>query len=319
MTEWTDFIHYASIASVISINSVGVGIGQGLTYAAAVAAINIQPKARDEIAKLAILGTALIETSAILGVTMAIMLLIERQQPDHLLYARIAEIGIVFAMCFSGFIIGLFSSLPAQAACFSTARQPFFSQKIMRFMLVIQSIIQTPIIFGFIIALIIKTQSLSVTTSVESIRLLASGLCIGLGSLGPAIGLSLFAETACYSLSINRNAYNKLLSFSLISQAIIETPIIFSLVVSVLLIVWNVNASNPVTGIAFLSAAMCMGIGTFGSGISSGKTAAAACKQIALKPSIHSMLSKVSMFSQGLIDTCAIYALLISLIILLIH
>ncbi len=212
MTALADFLHYLSIAFVIGANSLGVGIGQGLTYAAAITAINRQPKARNEIAKLAILGTALIETSAILGITMAIMLLIERQPPDHPLYARIAETGIACAMCFSGFVIGLFSSLPAQAACLATARQPFFSQKIMRFMLVTQSIIQTPIIFGFIIALFIKARSLSITTSAESMRLLASGICIGLGSIGPAIGLSRFAQTACYSLSINRNAYNKLLS-----------------------------------------------------------------------------------------------------------
>ena len=65
-----------------------------------------------------------------------------------------------------------------------------------------------------------------------------------------------------------------------------------------------------------LAAGLCTGIGTFGPGISSGKTASAACHQIAVNPEHHGMLSKVSIFAQGLIDTSAIYALLISLLLI---
>lgn len=315
MTEWSEFFHYLTIASTVGINSVGVGLGEGLTSSAAIEAINIQPEAKNEIAKVSILGTALIETAAILGVTLSIILLFETRQPVNLFYKQFAEVGIAASICLSGFVIGWFSCLPARAACFAIARQPFFAQKILRLMLITQSIIQTPLVFGFIIAMFINNQSLASDTLADALRLISSGLCIGLGSVGPAIGLCRFAQSACLSAGLNRDAYNKIFPFTLISQAIIETPIIFALIIAVLLVI--LPAPATLTGaLAFVAASIAIGFGTIGPGISSGETAAAACRQIALHPEASSTLSRTSMFGQGLIDTCAIYSLLIALLLI---
>lgn len=314
MLEIGEIIHYSTIALTVGISSVSVGIGEGITSSAALDAINQQPAARDDIAQTAILGMALIETAAIMGTAIAIILL--RGEPATF-YGHIAELGVMFAVCFSSFAIGLVSALPTREACYAIARQPFFSHKISRFMLLTQSILQTPIIFGFIIAIMIKNQATSIQTFEESLKLIAAGLCIGLGSIGPAIGLARFAKTACKGIGINREAYNKLFSFMLVSEAIIETPIIFSLVISMLILMTLLPATGALTkSITLLAAAFCTGIGTFGPGISSGKTSAAACEQIALNPEYYLTLSKVSMFAQGLIDTAAIYALVISIMLL---
>lgn len=320
MYKTAEFIHYGTIALVAAINAVGVGIGQGLTSAAAIESINRQPSAHSEISRTAILGMALIETSAVMGTFMAFLLLRGTHDggENGNFYIGIAELGIGFAISISGFVLGLVSALPARAACFAVARQPFFRQQIIRFMLVVLSLLQTPIIFGLIIALMIQGQAADITTMRDSLRLIASGLCIGLGSVGPAIGLALFARTACNGIGINRNAYTQIFSFTLISQAIIETPIIFSLVVSIalLFLVPSIAEENMLNGITLLAAGLCTGIGTIGPGISSGRTAAAACKQIAIKPEIQGSLSRVSMFAQGLIETSAIYAVLISFLLL---
>ncbi len=317
MTEFSEFIHYGAIALTIAINAIGVGIGQGLTSSAALDAINQQPSARPGIFNAAILGIALIETAAVFGTFISFLLLFGAHKA-HSIHVGIAEIGIVLAICLPGFVLGIASAMPARAACFAIARQPFFAQQILRFMLITLSLIQTPIIFGLIVALFIRGQAADVHTMRESLRLLASGLCIGLGSIGPAIGLALFAQQACKSLGMNRKAYNKLLSFTLISEAIIETPIIFALVISssLLFIVPRLEQENLLDGIVMIAAALCTGIGTIGPGISSGKTATAACHQIALDPEIYGILSRVSMFAQGLIETTAIYAILISFLLL---
>jgi F-type H+-transporting ATPase subunit c len=184
-------------------------------------------------------------------------------------------------------------------------------------MLISQAIIQTPIIFGFVIATLIYNQLPTVITMTHGIKFLASGLSIGLGSIGPCLGLAYFARTACASIGINPHAYPKIFSFTFISQAIIETPIIFSLVISVLLAFRIIPADAPPTlGIMLLMAALCMGLGTLGAGISSGRTAASACHQIALNPDNQALLARLSMIAQGLIDTCAIYPLLISLLLI---
>lgn len=311
MIELSDLIHYGTIGLTVGISSVGVGIGEGITSGAALDAMNQQPSARDDIAKAAILGMALIETAAIMGVSMAIILL--RGNPISS-YGYCAELGVLLAVCFSSLTIGLISALPTREACYAIARQPFFAQKIMRFMLMTQSILQTPIIFGFIVAVTIKNQAATIETFEECLKLISAGLCIGLGSIGPAIGLAQFAKTACRGIGTNREAYNKLFSFMLISEAMIETPIIFSLIISMLILLTPLPAAYPLTkAIAFLAAAICTGLGTFGPGLSSGRTSSAACEQIALNPDQYELLSRVSMFSQGLIDTSAIYSLLISL------
>jgi F0F1-type ATP synthase membrane subunit c/vacuolar-type H+-ATPase subunit K len=98
----------------------------------------------------------------------------------------------------------------------------------MRFMRVTQSIIQTSIIFGFLITIFIKVQVPLSASVEESLRLIASGLCIGINSIGPALRLAHFTKIAYASMGINRIAHRKLVSFTCISQAIIETPIIFA-------------------------------------------------------------------------------------------
>lgn len=320
MLALVEFIHYGTITFAVAINAIGVGIGQGLTSGAALQAINRQPSARPEIIRVAVLAMALIETAAILGAFVSGLLLFGTQQTMQATppYQGLAELGIVFAVCLPGFILGLVSALPAQAACIAVSRQPFFAQTILRFMLITLSLIQTPIIFGIITALIIQGQSTAAQTIRDSLRLISSGIAIGLGSVGPAIGLAIFAKAACEGIGINRKAYTKILPFTFISEAIIETPIIFAFVVAIVLLIMIPRGTpeNIIDGIALLSAGLCIGFGTLGPGISSGRTAASACEQIAWQPDLQATLARMSMFAQGIIETCAIYAVLISFLLL---
>lgn len=315
---WAEYIHATIVALTTGINAISVGIGQGRVSKAAIEAMNQQPSARNDINRAMIMGLALIETVALMGIFVSIMLLWRAHESAGNPYATIAEIGIAFAICSSGMVLGFVSSLPAQAACRAIARQPFFSWEIIRFMMVSLSLLQTPIIFGLIVSLLIQNQAASVNTMRDALRLIASGFCIGVGSIGPAIGLALFGQKACQGLGVNRHAYRQIFSFTLLSQAIIETPIIFSLVISfaLLLLVPSVCCENIVDGIALLAAGLCTGIGTLGPGLSSGRTARTACEQITHNPESYGSLSRISMFAQGLIDTSAIYALLISFLLL---
>lgn len=318
MIEIATFIHYLTIGCIISLTAIGVGIGQGITSVAALRAINLQPAAKNDIMKTVILGIALIETAAVMGLFIAFLLVLEKTKAADIGCHYLSHLGIAFSICFPGFILGLVSALPASSACLAVARQPFYSQKIIRFMLITLSLIQTPIIFGFIISLFIQNQSQTIVHLKDALRLIAAGFAVGLGSTGPAYGLATFAQAACYSLGVNPKAYNQVFSFTLISEAIIETPVIFSLVISVLLLftIPITSETNIIQGIGFLAAAICAGIGTIGAGISSGKTAAAACKQIALNPQEYGVLSRTSMFAQGLIETSAIYPILVGILLI---
>jgi len=313
MTDLVSLLHYGSIGLMACVSTIGVGMGQGSISRAAIDAINIQPAAQSNIVRIAVFGMVLLEFAAIAGVTFALFLLFGGPACVTLPVA-VGEVGIALAISITGLLIGIASYYPAKEACLAVARQPFFGQPILRFMLLSQSIIQTPVIFGFIIGMFIRAQLICIPTLYDGIRLLFAGLCIGLGSLGPAIGLALFAQQACRGVGRNPGAYASLMSFTFISQAIIETPLLFSLLISLLCV--STQVCYDLTALyALISACLCVSIGTFGPGISSGRTAAAACKQIVERPEQYSILSKTSMFGQGIIDSSAIYAFLIALMI----
>jgi len=313
-----DFIHYSVIACTIAINSISVGISQGLTSYSALNAINRQPSARNDIFRTILIGMTLIETVAILALLIVILLLVKTPAHDAF-FAALSEVGIACAMSITGLVIGIASSIPAQVACNAIARQPLFSHKIFGFMLMTQVLIQTPIISGLIVSLFIQTQALHAIFLCDSLRLIASGLCVGLGSIGPAIGLSLFSRAAINGMGKNPQAYHKLLSFTFISEAIIETPIIFCLIIAMILlfIIPHPTAENWLDGVIFIAAGLCTGLGTLGTGISSGATGSTACTQIAENPDEYSILSRTSMLAQGVIETVVIYSVLLSFLMIL--
>lgn len=315
----SEFLHFGAIATSITLSSISVGIGQGLISWSALKGIDRQPAAQEGITRVAIIGMALVETVAVLGLLISIMLLFYTSQSSGDIFANYAKIGIIAAMGITSLAIGIASAIPAQAACHAVARQPFFAQRISGFMLMTQVITQTPIISAFLVSLFIQNQAGAIITLTDSLRLIASGLCVGLGSIGPAIGLSVFAKAAVSSVGKNSKAYDKLLSFTFISEALIETPIIFCLLVSITLLfaVPYAMTENIIDGIIFLAAGLCTGLGTLGTGISSGVTAAAACTEIANNTDSYNILSRTSILAQSLIETIILYSVILSLLMIL--
>lgn len=306
--------NYIIASLAITTTAISTGISQGLTNQASFKAIDRQPAAQDAISKLALLCSALIETAAILGVFIAILLFME-EPPADLFYSDLSKIGIAFAIISTGMVVGYVSSWPAQEACYATARQPFHAQWIFNFTLIVLSVLQTPLILAFIVAIFIKGQAGLSQSLSDSLRLIGAGFAIGIGAIGPALGLAHFARTACKGVGTNRNAAARILTFTFISQAIIESPAIFAMVTSLFLL-FSGTPNSEYAGIALLAAGVCMGLGTFGPGLSSGRTAAAACHQISLNPELYSQFARTSVFAQGVIDTAAIYVLLMSLLII---
>jgi F0F1-type ATP synthase membrane subunit c/vacuolar-type H+-ATPase subunit K len=313
-----EYFHYGAITASIAISSISVGFGEGLISWSALKATDRQPTAKDDIMRVAIIGMTLVETVAILGLLISILLLIYTNIESTNQFSYYSELGIIIAMGITGLTIGLASTFPAQAACDAVARQPFFSHRISSFMLLAQVLIQTPMISAFLVSLFIQSQASSAVNMSDSLRLIASGLCIGLGSIGPAIGLSSFAKSAVLGLGKNIKAYDKLLSFTFISQALIETPIIFCLIIAttLLFVVPQPAVDTGLDGIIFLCAAFCTGLGTLGAGISSGRTAAAACSQIVENPPLYSILSRTSILAQTLIETMVLYTVILSLLMI---
>ncbi|MGE0009197.1 MAG: ATP synthase F0 subunit C [Candidatus Babeliales bacterium] len=313
MEQYAYFLHFISIGLVVALTSIGVGIGAGFTGQATVRNLYRQPGAATDLYKASFISLALVETSGIFSIVMAFILLFNKEVPNF--FGSIGTLGIAFGLGIAGFVTGIYSSLPAQAAFKAIARQPFFAPRIINLMVIAQSLIQTPVIFGLIVSLLISASISSAQMLAEGTQLLAAGLCIGLGSIGPTIGLGRFTYEACYTAGINRSAYGKIVPFTLISGAIIETPLIFTLIVALLVTQTTFENSFVEIVIPFM-AALCMGLGALGAGLASSRTATAACIGIGKDPHATSLISKASLVAQALIDAIAIYALLIALLMI---
>ncbi len=304
-------IHSLAIAFSTVAAAIGVARGQGITAKAAFTAIDRQPATQPEIFRATVLALALIETAAILGLLISFFLFFSAPPT---LAGALGEIGIALAIGIPGLFIGWLTAGPTTESISAIARQPFLARRLTNFMLLVLSILETPLIFGFIIALMIYLQIPNVETLAQGFTLIGAGIAAGIGSIGPILGGCYFTKIACKSSGRNRAAFPKLFTFTFISQAIIETPIIFATIIALLLTRQALTPyENPIVGIAYLIFGATIGIGTFGAGISSGKAAAAAANQIAYNPPAYTILSRASMMAQGLIDTAAVYAFIIAL------
>jgi F-type H+-transporting ATPase subunit c len=318
--DYAFLLHFGAIALLIVLTSFGAGIGGGLASLAAIKAMNIQPSAQGDITRALLIGIALLETAGILGFVMAVLMIIDPFAAAEVpLYAAIAHCGMALGIGIPGLCVGIVSALPAQESYFAMARQPLFVRKIFTMMLMTLTLIQTPVLFAFLIAFFIKPQAVTISTLPDAIRLLCSGLCIGLGSIGPIVGMGNFVRESCRALGINRAIYQSILSTTFISLALIETPALFAMIISFMLVVMGnpLHTHDTVRICAIIGATIAIGLGTIAPALSSSRVAAAACRQMPFHPEQATMLARTSMITQGLIETAAIYALLISFLIFL--
>ena len=307
-------IHYGSIAFLVAASSLGAAVGQGRIGRSSIYALNRQPSSQAGIFNAFAISMAIVETSSILGLIMGFFLL--RSSPTSL-YESLGSLGTACALGIPASYAGLRGSFSAESALSSIARQPLFAKKIIQLMILLQAVMQTPLIFGFISAFLIKSCIAPALSLEQALILCASGLCVGLGSLGTIKGISLFSKEALLGSSINKKIFAKLWSFSAMSISLIETSALFSFLVSLALL--NKQFSTKVSlsqACIMLGAAFLMAVGTSGPAIQSGKTAAAAIKVLPLKPDCYQDIFRASLFGQVLIDSIAIYALLIALLLI---
>ncbi|MBP7854660.1 ATP synthase F0 subunit C [Candidatus Babeliales bacterium] len=299
------------------LSTAGTAIGQGLIGLQAIESIHKQPSSAQSISTLCIIATAITETASVIGLVIALLLLNDAEHVTNHAFILFPLGGIAAAIGLSGLLSGIASAYPAVASCQSLARQPFFQTKILNLMLITQTLIMTPNMFGMIIALLIKNQMLTVNNFSHAMQLLCSGLSIGLGCIGPCIGLAFFAYQACLAVGCNKKGYGKIVTFTFIGEAIIETPVIFALLIALLILNTTPEPSNLLQPWQFLAASLCIGLSTIAPGINLGITGAQACKQIAYKLEQYPSISKTALLGLAMIDTFTIYGLLMSVIMLL--
>jgi F-type H+-transporting ATPase subunit c len=76
----------------------------------------------------------------------------------------------------------------------------------------------------------------SVKILAESIKALAAGLAIGLGAIGPGIGMGILASKALEAMGRNPEAAPKIQSNMILTIAFVEAIAIYALVVALIIL-----------------------------------------------------------------------------------
>lgn len=63
----------------------------------------------------------------------------------------------------------------------------------------------------------------------------AAGLCMGIGTLGPSLGLGFIGGKACESLGKKPEAYDQIFRVMMMSSVFVESTAIYALLISILL------------------------------------------------------------------------------------
>ena len=71
---------------------------------------------------------------------------------------------------------------------------------------------------------------------VESAKVIAAGIAVGLGAIGPAIGEGIIASRALAAIGRNPEASGKIMPFMFATMAVAESTGIYALVIALLIL-----------------------------------------------------------------------------------
>lgn len=298
-------------AALIAITGTLVALVQGAIARSLMAAVHEQPAVEATLKRAGLTALVIVETSVILaGISGLSLLLAGERITTH--QALGAAIALIIPACVAAYA----SMAPAREALFAIARQPFLSNKIITTLLISLTVIQTPVILGFITGLIITLRA--PYGMAHGLSYIAGGIAVGLGSVGPLLGLSRFGASLCRAIGRNPSAHAPLVPFLFVGQALIETPSLLALIIALALIVLPPRTDTVFEGIVRILAGITTALVTLGPGIASGRTAGAAAREIGKAPEKNRMVMQLSLITQTIIDTGALYGIVAALSMIII-
>jgi F-type H+-transporting ATPase subunit c len=308
-------IHYAAAFATLTIAVLGGGVGQGIASLATIDAVQRQPASYQPNFRALVIGLALIESGIIIALVTSLMIIFSTQPLT--MGIAVGELGIAAAIGLAGGAVSIASSFVVKAAAESIGRQPFFATKITTVMLLAQSIMEAPVIIAFIISLLIRNRINNNPELLYGFQGLAAGIATGLGSVGPSIGQAIFTQSACRSIGINKNAYNKIFPFMLLLEAVIETPLVFCLLIGLTILFRPIDGAAMSDIYILIAAAVTIGLGALGTATGIGYTASKSVESLAQNPDQYSLLLRTTLLVVAFIESSIIYAMIVALMLIM--
>lgn len=301
----------------MGLGAIGAAIGEGQTAAQANLAISRSPKASSEIFKTMLVGQAVAESASIFALVIAILLLFADVSVPNLIKAA-AFFGAGLSMGLGAIGSGIGSGNPAGEACSGIARQPAMASQLTTNMLIGAAVCQTPAIFSMVVALMLVFIDFSGSPLQPTwAALVGAGLSMGLSAIGSGYGGGLAAGASCEGIARQPRSVANVTTTMLVGQAVAQTPSIFGLLISFILMFKSFPESTSLgAAMALLAAGICMGFGGIGPGIGNGMAAEGAVRWVARNAEHAGDLMRIMLVGQAVSQSTAIYAMVVSLVLI---
>lgn len=305
---------YLGGAVAMGFGAIGAATGEGYTASQATEAIARNPEHAGDIIKNMLVGQAISESASIFSLVIAILLLfMNAANPSAVQAASLLGAGL--CMGFGAIGSGVGAGLPAGRSCLAIARQPAIAGRITTNMLIGTAVCQTPAIFAMVVALILLFKSGgAVAAFPTSAAMIGAGLSTGLAAIGSGYGGGMAAGASCEGIARQPETSTAVTTTMLVGQAVAQTPSVFGLLISFILIFRAFPASTTLSAsTALFSAGLCMGLGGIGPGIGNGMTAEGAVRWVARRMECAGDLMRIMLVGQAVSQSTAIYAMVVSL------
>jgi ATP synthase F0 subunit c len=308
---------YTGGGLAMGLGAVGAAIGEGYTAAEANLAVSRNPKISGDIFKNMLVGQAVAESASIFALVIAILLLfLDVPKTSNLQAASLFAAGI--CMGFGAIGSGVGSGMPGGQACAGISRQPSAASRLTTNMLIGSAVCQTPAIFSMVVALMLIFMNFAGSPVQPTwAALIGAGLSTGLAAIGSGYGGGLAAGASCEGIARQPETVGNVTTIMLVGQAVAQTASIFGLLVSFILLFKAFPESGSLSAaMALLGAGLCTGFGGIGPGIGNGMAAEGAVRWVARNVTHAGDLMRIMLVGQAVSQSTAIYAMVVSLVLI---
>ncbi|MCC6145784.1 MAG: ATP synthase F0 subunit C [Candidatus Hydrogenedentes bacterium] len=228
-------------------------------------------------------------------------------------------IGAGVALGFGGIGAAIGMGYAAGQAQTGMMRQPKTQGLMLRTMLIGQAVGSSPSIFALVVGLFILFVGVSDPEGSAGnffAALAGAGFSIGFGAFGSGLGCGWPAGEACEGVARNPRRISQTTQVMIIGQAVAQSPSIFALVISLILILRQHTGTDlGLIGVG-MGSGLAIGISALGSGMGSGRTAGGATHGCSNWPRAYGLTVRTMLIGQAVCETPAIFGMLVAFIMM---
>lgn len=315
---WDMIGRYGGAGLALGLGGIGAAMGMGMAAAQANDGIMRQPERNGYLLRTMLVGQAVGGSPSIFALVVGLLILFLPTSPSVSgpLYAAVL-LGAGLSIGLGCFGSGIGCGWPAAAACDGVARNPEKATVVTSSMIVGQAVAQSPSIFATMVALILLFVPPAASGLAGIGIAISAGVAMGIGALGPGLGSGVAARGAVQGLGAWPRSQAITIRTMLIGQAVCQTPAIFGMLVAFIMLFTLQDLETTIVGFAkVLAAAISVGVGGFGPALGCGMISDTSCLATATRPDHDALMLRTMLIGQAVSQSTAIYALIISLVIL---